>query len=459
MSRWALPIFILVCACVWIFAHRSTSGLLGDTDTAVALRAIQARHNPWSWFVTDWPLENHFYRPLPTLSLALDQKLYGSNDAGFGATNALICILGVLTLFWFVYELTESPGLGATCVILMSAWITTGASTLSWPFQYLALGALFVGIYRHRQHWRIYLPVALLLFYAGCEINGVGPGLSEALDLASRTIGWIPGRTATIMTVFAMVSLASYVRLERLGAHRDPQSDPTPLDLPATRTSVQYPIKKFVQWPWATLSIVSAALAFASYEQAVMLPAVLLGVAILMRTKGIRVRWSWQAAFWVLIPSYLFLRHEVIPSTVSRYQGQQLRFGPTVYYDLLETLFPGSSSVRMVVGRLDLGWAFLLDAANIMLIVFVVANVVSLWHTRRRWQWTSGALVLAFLAYMPMAYLKYFGHYLYWPAMMRCLYVVCLAWRGIEGIVSVVSPRAQQAPPRPNPAPGSLLHP
>ena len=430
-----------------------------DSDTAVALRAIEARHNPLSWFVTDWPLENHFYRPMPTLSLEMDLKLYGHQDAGFGVTNALICILGLMALFWFVYEFTESPGLGATVGVLFTSWITTGSGGAGPLFSYLGLAAFLLGVFRHQGHWKIYVPVALLLFYAGNEISGVGPGLSQNLDLANRTIGWVPGRTATIMALFAMLSLAAYVRLERLGAHRDPASTPTPLDLPATRTSVQYPVKRFIQWPWAALSFVCAVLTFASYEQAVMLPAVLLGMAILLRTKGVRIRWGFQVGFWALIPLYLLLRHEIIPSTVSRYQGQQLRFGPSVYHDLLDSILPASSSTSMLAGRLDLGLGLLFDVGNYLLVIFVVANIVSLWHTRKRWQWTTGVLILSFLAYMPMAWLKYFGHYLYWPSMIRSLYVVCLAWMGLEGLISVVSPRAQQAPIRPNPAPGSLPHP
>lgn len=449
---------MLVLSCAWIFAHHGRADLLSDSDTAVALRAIQARHNPLSWFVTDWPLENHFYRPMPTLSLELDLALH-HRDEGFGITNALICILGVLSLFWFIYELTESPGLGAAACALVTAWLTVGAESVGIAFTFLALGALVAGIFRHREHWKIYLPVSLLLFFAGSEITGVGPGLSQGLDLSFRTLGWIPGRTATIMAFFAMVSLASYARLERLGAHRDPHAEPSPLDLPATRTSVQYPVKRFVQWPWAALSWIAALLAFASYEQAVMLPAVLLGTAILLRTSGVKVRWSWHAAYWILLPAYLLLRHEIIPSTVSRYQGQQLRFGPMVYYDLLECLLPGSSSLMLLKNRLDLGFALFLDGANYLLVIFVIANLASLWHTRRRWQWTAGVLLLAFIAYLPMAYLKYFGHYLYWPALLRSLYVVCLAWMGLEGIISVASPRARQAPLRPSPAPGSLPRP
>lgn len=458
MSRWALPISVLVCVCGWLFLHRGSGPMLSDTDTAVALRAIEARHNALSWFVTDWPLENHFYRPLPTLSLALDLAVYGHNAAGFAVTNVILCVLGVLALFWFAYELTESPAMAAASSVLMGAWLATGAGAVGDLFRSVALIAFLVGLVRHREHWRIYVPVALVLYYAGMEINGVGPGLSQGLDLWMRTIGWVPGRTATIMALFAMISVAAYVRMERLGANRDPQPEPTATDLPATRTSVQYPVKRFVQWPWALLSVGSALLAFASYEQAVMLPAVLLGAAILLRTKGVQVRWGWQIAYWAMIPGYLLLRHAVIPSTVSRYQGQQLRFGPTVYYDLVETLIPSFSSVQILSNRLDLGWTLLLDFGNFVLVLFLIANAVSLWKTRERWQTTSGVLILAFLAYMPMAWLKYFGHYLYWPAMFRSLFAVGLAWIGIEGLVSVASPRARQAPLRPSPAPGSLPH-
>ena len=40
-------------------------------------------------------------------------------------------------------------------------------------------------------------------------------------------LAWLPSRTATVMTFFALASIAAYVRFERLGAARRP-ADPCP---------------------------------------------------------------------------------------------------------------------------------------------------------------------------------------------------------------------------------------
>ena len=39
-----------------------------DKDTQAIVTAIAKRGAPMSWFRTDWPLENGFYRPIPTLN-------------------------------------------------------------------------------------------------------------------------------------------------------------------------------------------------------------------------------------------------------------------------------------------------------------------------------------------------------------------------------------------------------
>src|SRR5690349_12884450 len=39
--------------------------------------------------------------------------------------------------------------------------------------------------------------------------------------LSARMIGWLPGRTASVMTVFCLIALAAYARYERTSARRD----------------------------------------------------------------------------------------------------------------------------------------------------------------------------------------------------------------------------------------------
>jgi hypothetical protein len=66
--------------------------LRADSDTAVMLDAVQ-RHGALRWLVGDWLLENGFYRPVSSLSIALDYALYGESGWGFRLTNWLLMVL------------------------------------------------------------------------------------------------------------------------------------------------------------------------------------------------------------------------------------------------------------------------------------------------------------------------------------------------------------------------------
>ena len=83
--------------------------MLADTDT-IALRAgIIERGNAMSWFWTDWPLANHFYRPISTLTMEWDMWRWGNWAEGFGMTNALLVIFCVWGVFALVLELSGRP--------------------------------------------------------------------------------------------------------------------------------------------------------------------------------------------------------------------------------------------------------------------------------------------------------------------------------------------------------------
>src|SRR4051812_3110536 len=112
MKRWRLWLVLLIATCIPILLAPSRSPLLlRDTDTNALLQATRQRQAPLSWFTTDWPLANHFYRPLPTLTFELDDRLSGNDPSGYGWTNAVLCALCVLALFWLVREMTDSPSI------------------------------------------------------------------------------------------------------------------------------------------------------------------------------------------------------------------------------------------------------------------------------------------------------------------------------------------------------------
>src|SRR5687767_2966864 len=105
MKRWGIGLLLVLLSCVPVLLHRESSRyLLEDTDTKVLLQTIRQENAPFSWFVQDWPLRNHFYRPVSTLVFEVDSRIHGDNAAGFGLTNALLCVGCVLLLFWFLRE-------------------------------------------------------------------------------------------------------------------------------------------------------------------------------------------------------------------------------------------------------------------------------------------------------------------------------------------------------------------
>ncbi|MBL8040960.1 MAG: hypothetical protein JNM04_06385, partial [Chthonomonas sp.] len=103
---WRLAIAVaLVCSLLVLGSQSTSNDLHTDSDTHVMVTKIRERHDPVSWFFGDWPLENHFYRPISALSFELDNALYGDSGRGYFRTNAIIAALSVLALAWLVFEL------------------------------------------------------------------------------------------------------------------------------------------------------------------------------------------------------------------------------------------------------------------------------------------------------------------------------------------------------------------
>ncbi|MER3495458.1 MAG: hypothetical protein C4320_00665 [Armatimonadota bacterium] len=192
-----------VPAALLVLLHRASGpGLLRDSDTLGLIQGITERHAPLSWFLGDWPLGNHFYRPLPTLLFELDHFLYGSNSAGFGFTNALLAALGVLALLFFASQvLRPLPALAATW--LFAFWTVGQSFGPSGIVTGVALGAILAGIWRRRFGFALALGTAIWAF--GDEIGGI-------IGLENGIVGWLPGRTASTCTLFALLALACYAR-------------------------------------------------------------------------------------------------------------------------------------------------------------------------------------------------------------------------------------------------------
>ena len=449
MKRWIVALIAVLIACLPILINRAQGpGLLQDSDTAVLLDAIRYRADPMSWFRGDWPLQNHFYRPISTLAFEMDNKLYGNNAAGYGLTNALLCVTCVLTLFWFLRELTKSPTSSALGAILFALWHF--ASFPYWALDLLGWFTwltLIVGLIRHGKQVRQYVPAFFILLFFSSELSGIKL-------LYSRMIAWLPGRTASVMTVFALAALAAYARSERLkGLALVKDEVPSPLTPPATRSTKVAEAPR-AGWPWAIASVLFTALALGSYEQAVMLPACILAVAMTMRCMGYKPSWAWQGAFWGLLIGYLALRYEILPHTSSAYQKQQLRYGAGVLLDLSAYVFPAVGSWPSL--SVMSGFLVFFTDAPYRLAMLWATNIVGFYQLRREWILGLAGWGMSSLAFLPMAWVKLFEHYHYWPMALRTIFVLAIGKVAIQLVATAWCPPTLQAPPRSVPAPGSL---
>lgn len=448
MKRWGLMWVVAVLSCLPILLLRGISPLmLEDTDTDFLLQIIRERQDPFYWFTHDWPLMNHFYRPVSTLPFEIDNALYGNTAWGYGLTNALICCLCVFLLAWLMRELTDSIPLTIASTALFGLWHWNGLGwALPWLGHLIWVVAL-LGLFRHGfKVWR-WLPAMGAFTFLLSELDGVVP-------LHFRMIGWIPGRTASTMTIFCLAAMAAYARYERISAIRE-EPKPTALDEPAgTRSSILTDSRARWPWVWAVVAVLAGALAFGSYEQAVMLPTALLGVAVSLRLQRYRVRWSWQVVFWGLLVLYYLARKAFLPEGSSGYQLQQFRTGPGVYFSIFAYALPSFQSLYMLAKTFDMSVWILPRTYAIFWEAY--SNVAGLLAAFRHWRLALTGLALSFFAYLPMAWLNQFDHYHYWPMALRSLFVAVLAWGTWELCVIAVSPPARQAPPRPSPAPGSL---
>lgn len=434
--------------------------MLADSDTRGLLLGIAKRDSPLSWFAGDWPIENHFYRPISTLTLELNYRVKAlDNAAGFGLVNALLCALSVCALFWLVRELTDNPLFTALATLFFALWNLdwAGLSVLQRAMAY-AVWLLPLALFLPNRDPKKVLGAMLVAWFLIPDIDGVS-------SLYGFTMGWIPGRTATTMTLFALSAMASYARYERFSPPALRPLDST--DLPSTKSARHVQAPSRWHWLWAAAACAFLALALGSYEQAVMVPALLVGVGIWFALTGRRVRWGWQAAFWAVLIAYAVLRHAVLPQGVSQYQSQQFRSGPGVWLELggwvlpcyrevrdLVLLFQADVFASMLENFLVLAWT--LGSHLAKMAWSVVANAAAYAAMARRLPAALGGYAMSFVAFLPMAWLHRFDHYYYLPMALRSIYVVGMLAIVYQMAVIALSPRSIQAPPRSDPAPGSL---
>jgi hypothetical protein len=455
------------------------SPLRADSDTAVMLDAVK-QHGALRWLAGDWLLENGFYRPVSSLSIALDHAVYGEAGWGFRLTNWLLMALtalGAWTLVRAYGRLVGNPyaewlalGVGVA-LSLQQTGLTSGVAKWS-AWWFVAAVVLLV--------WatKTVLPPSLRFpplregnpvgegsspLREGNPVGAVPPagrgnlqegvqtihpsavppagrgnlqegvqtihpsavppagrgnlqeGVQTILALGAlfwgvdrllateyvRLITWVPSRTALLGTVFSVWAMYALLR----GA--------------AER-----------RWGWLMLGGGLYLLALGSYEQPITLVAVVGALAFWQRRE-----WGgWGArAFTVAAlcgALILALRFALLPAEPTTYQRQQLRSslsGPVFSY-LTELLPPVGQwqywravGVQLEVLLVDkTGWDHLVGT---LLYLGVLAAV---------WRWRGllgGAWLWHALAFLPMAFLHLFEHYMYLPQLGKTLFDVGLiAW-------------------------------
>jgi hypothetical protein len=450
VKRWraALLVALLAALSVLLSFSRST-GLLQDSDTKGILTAIREANDPLKWFRGDWPIANHFYRPISALTFEADNALWHDNAHGYAFTNALLCFGCVLLLFWLLRELTDRPWIAAAGAAVFALWHLAPVFFISSAIGVLAWVTLGVGVIRHGRNWRNYAPAFLTLLALSREVLPMR-------ELYGRLIDWIPGRTASTMTVFALLAMAAYARYERLRFKPSPQTI-TPETPPATR-STEAATQSGAPTPWALLAIVATALALGSYEQAVMLPAVLLVVAFAFRIRGGRPAWTLHGVFWALILAYLALRWQLLPHTASGYQAQQYSSTRTAFWMEMQYLFPPLEGLFGIPITLSSGAIMLLTLEPYTPLFGTAISGTGYWQTRREPVLFLVGWLGAAVAYAPMAWFKLFEHYHYWPMALRSAFTVAMGTVALRLAATAWCPPARSAPPRLHPAPGSRPH-
>ncbi len=451
-SVWAFPPSLTA---IWVvLAHARSLSLLQDSDTLAILDGIRARHNPLSWFSGDWPLANHFYRPISTLTFEFDNFYWGTNGGGYGLTNAILAALCILLAFWAIREVTGSVATGSLSATLFGLFHVIPTTIFEGISFVGSLGFLvWLGLFRGGRAKLV--PVALAYF----ALIYWASAWSVSTDFSNRVVNWLPGRTASTMTIFCLIAIAAYARYERLSA----PVIPIPMsaeDLPATKSTVHEKASKF-PWIWPCLTIVSMILALSSYEQAVMLPGILIAIALLFTIQSRRPRWSLHILFWSILVGYAALRWAILPHAMSGYQAQQSRHGPGVFISISNYGLPVLGNIPSFLTTITMGWESLMTPGLWGLIMVAIANVVIYLVIRKdRERWTLLALMgMALVAYLPMAWQKYFAHYEYWPAAMWCGALVVMTRVVGRQVISAVSLPELRAPERFHPAPGSLPRP
>lgn len=419
--------------------------LRADSDTAVMLNAVRdtgGTAGAWRWFVGDWLLENGFYRPISSLSIAVDYTLYGESAWGFRLTNWLLIVITALGLFFLVrayarlieYPYADWLALGTSAALsLQQIGLTTWLGNWSaWWWVGAVAGAILIAslleFSRFARNGNDSADEVPVLFRAKREnsnfhwvplflaIGALFWGFDRLMETHyTRLITWVPSRTALLGTLFSV--WAMYVLIRGASERR---------------------------WGWLGLGGMMYLLALGSYEQPIMLTLVV--GALAFGKRRLWGAWGGYAFGTAAVAALLIvaLRLSLLPTEPTAYQQQQRRSslaGPVQSY--LTDLLPPSGQIaywRAVGTDLHIllvdktGWD------NIIGTLLYLGVLAALWRERRL---LGGALLWHALAFLPMAFLHFFEHYMYLPQMGKTLFDVGLIVVGGQYFMEHLRPRVE----------------
>lgn len=430
-EKWIWGVVGLLTLWIAAFPSRLTE-MLKDSDTVGILAGIKQRGNAFTYFWTDWPLENHFYRPFPSLSFALDAWLWPDWTLGFAISNAVIVALLVPLVFWLGKVLSDSDWVGLGSAILLTLWVK-GIPMLSF-----SLGFVVFWIAGFALLWGLDSSKRLGFIGFWWLLYGL---IQPIVALNYRTVGWLPGRTATIMAIFAFGAMIAWViafRSKKNGLY-------------------------WVGW-------ILFFCALASYEQAAVLPGLLMILWIVFRDRsGPFLKSVPKLALGVpflILGGYAVLRTMILPASQSKYQSQQFRdFGGGVITSLGDFLVPATREWMVIQS-----WASLLPESLILpnfylALLNICLSVLGLIYI---YKLEEGTKILwlgfaSFVAFSPMAFLHMFEHYYYFPMALRAIAIAMLVphlWELVSGTRARIathrvvpeSPSGEEQHPSPNQA-------
>lgn len=389
-----------------------------NLDTRTIVARLEQPHSVWRWFTGDWVLGNGFYRPLPSLLYKLDYTLWGRDFLAYKWTNgvlALLCGWLVVGLAWQLSgRLRLALGTGAIFSLWQTGFLPGVPEWLSWVW---LAGSVAWGWCLG--DWRKGVLVGTLGATALWELGFI-PSLPDLHmeSFAYRAVGWIPGRTATLMTLFALMSLIAFCR---------------------------YALTRHIGW--AILSLLGLLGALGSHEGAVILPLLMALCAVVLKRRGAMFpAWLLAVSFAILLAYVAFYQHAIPINT--EYHRQRLKRFDTMDLTWLKWLFPPAVPMRdQLLLLVDAPLAVFLPGFWESVLCMGSYGLALAWLLRQE-RLTAVGWLGSLIAYMPLSPVLPLMHYYYLPAAFRAFLIACL----LSGLVRVAH-RFSQAlvacPPEP----------